>query len=166
MISCWSAHLTHPYLFLLHFHPPFSPHASPFRLSLLPSRPRLIHLMAVSLTLASSMEQINRGWKRPSINLLMISSFSWTHKCQPSGCLPPPGVITFHISLMLTYLTRENPGNEHMSWLKMKGGEKLLKCLLCLYCKFGFLTVLTPFIVFLNIYIKYAVGCMELLNFT
>lgn len=91
MISCRSVHLTHSCLFLLHFYPHFSPRTSPFSRSLLPSCPRLIHLMAVCLTLASFMEQINRSWKRPSNNLLMISSFSWTHKCLPSGRLPPFG---------------------------------------------------------------------------
>lgn len=91
MISYRSAYLTPPRLFLLHIHPHLSPHASPFSLSSLPSCPRLLHLMAVCLTLASSTEQINRSWKRLSINLLMISSFSWTHKCLPWGRLPPFG---------------------------------------------------------------------------
>lgn len=84
----------------------FPPHASPFSLSSLPSCPHLIHLMAVCLTLASSTEQINRSWKRPSVNLLMISSFYWTHKCLPLGCLSPFRVIILHVSIKLLYLEK------------------------------------------------------------
>lgn len=101
------------HLFLLHFRPHLpSFHASPFSLSSLPSCPHLIHLMAVSLTLAPSTEQINSSWKRPCINLLMISSFSWTHKCLPSGHLSPFGRSLFWQNC--------RSGNEHLTKIKGK----------------------------------------------